>query len=335
MPPGASEPAVAASVAAPTVTVIAGGVGAAKFLAGLVADIGGESVTAVVNVADDTTVHGLSVSPDLDSCTYTLAGANDTDRGWGLRGETWLAMEHLRQYAEANGVTTGDAAAWFSLGDRDLGTHLYRTSRLGAGLTLSQVTAEIANGWNLAATLLPATDDPVRTRVHTADGRELAFQEYFVRERHDVEVTSIHIDGIEAARPAPGVIEAIGSADVVVIAPSNPVVSIDPVLAVPGVGDAVAERRDRVVAISPIVGGAALKGPADRLLRDLRHEPSVEGIARWYAPVASTLVIDLEDESHAQGVRDAGIECVVTDTIMRNTEVSADLAATAIGAVLS
>jgi len=312
------------------IAVLAGGVGAAKFLAGLVEEVGPERVTAVVNVADDTTVHGLHVSPDLDSCTYTLAGANDTERGWGLRSETWLAMESLGRYAEANDVTDGDAAAWFSLGDRDLGTHLYRTSRLGAGLSLSEVTAEITRGWGILANLLPVTDDPLRTRVHTRDGRELAFQEYFVRERHDVDVRAVQVDGVADAQPAPGVLEALGTATAVVIAPSNPVVSIDPVLAVPGVREAVSARRDSVVAISPIVGGHALKGPADRLLRDLGHEPTVAGIARWYAPVASTLVIDLEDADEAAAVEAEGMRCVVTDTIMRSVGVTADLAATAL-----
>lgn len=314
------------------ITVLAGGVGAAKFLAGLLEAVDPSEVTAIVNVADDTEVHGLHVSPDLDSCTYTLAGANDTERGWGLRGETWLAMEHLRRYAEANEVTEGDAAGWFSLGDRDLGTHLYRTSRLRAGCRLSEVTAEITRAWGIEASLLPATDDPVRTRVHTGDGRDLAFQEYFVRERHDVDVESVRVLGVESARPAPGVIDAVRAADVVVIAPSNPVVSIDPVLAVPGVREAVTARRDRVVAISPIVGGAALKGPADRLLRDLGHEPSVVGIARWYEPLASTLVIDLEDAGLAEVVTAVGVRCVVADTIMRSPQVSADLATTAIAA---
>jgi LPPG:FO 2-phospho-L-lactate transferase len=316
------------------ITVLAGGIGAAKFLAGLAEEVEPAEVTAVVNVADDTSVHGLHVSPDLDSCTYTLAGANDSERGWGLRGETWLAMEHLRRYAEANDVTGGDAAGWFSLGDRDLGTHLYRTSRLAEGAPLSEVTAEITGAWGLASRLLPATDDPVRTRVRTTDGRELAFQEYFVRERHDVEVAAIHLQGADAARPAPGVIEAIEGAEVVIIAPSNPVVSIDPVLAVPGVREAVQQRRGRVVAISPIVGGAALKGPADRLLRDLGHEPTVVGIARWYRDLAATLVVDLEDAELADAVTEEGTRCVVTDTIMRSTTVSAALARTAIDAAL-
>lgn len=316
----------------PQVTVIAGGVGAAKFLAGLVEVITPESVCAIVNVADDTEVHGLSVSPDLDSCTYTLAAANDTERGWGLRGETWSAMEVMRRYADANAVGSSDAAGWFSLGDRDLGTHLYRSSRLRDGLTLSEVTAEVCKGWGLRCSLLPVTNDRLRTRVHTVDGRELAFQEYFVRERHDVDVSRVEVLGVDTARPAPGVLEAIRGAEVVVIAPSNPVVSIDPVVVVPGVRDALAGRRDSVVAISPIVGGAALKGPADRLLRNLGHEPSVIGIARWYAPLAATLVIDVEDGQDRDAVESAGMRCVVTDTIMRSVEVAADLATTAVRA---
>jgi len=319
---------------APTVTVLAGGVGAAKFLAGLAEVIDPAGLSAVVNVADDTLVHGLHVSPDLDSCMYTMAAVNDSDRGWGLRGETWHAMDHLRRYASANEIQHGDAAGWFSLGDRDLGTHLYRSSRMAEGLTLSEVTAEMTRAWELGCDLLPVSDDDLRTRIHTTDGRELAFQEYFVRERHDVEVSAIEVLGADVATPAPGVIAAIETADVVVVAPSNPVVSIDPVLAVPGVREAVARRRDSVIAVSPIVGGAALKGPADRLLRDLGHEASVVGIAQWYAPLAATLVIDVEDEGHRGAVESKNVSCVVTDTIMRSVDVSADLAAFTISAVL-
>lgn len=318
--------------APPEVTVIAGGVGAAKFLAGLVEVVEPGRVCAIVNVADDTEVHGLSVSPDLDSCTYTLAAANDTERGWGLRGETWSAMETLGRYAHANEVADSDAAGWFSLGDRDLGTHLYRTSRLRDGLPLSEVTAEITRAWGIGAVLLPVSDDRLRTRLHTVDGRELAFQEYFVRERHDVDVTSVEVVGAETARPAPGVMEAVRDAAVVVVAPSNPVVSIEPVLMVPGIREALTERRSSVVAVSPIVGGAALKGPADRLLGNLGHEPSVLGIARWYAPLAATLVIDVEDGHYRTAVEDAGMRCVVTDTIMRSVDVSADLATTTVAA---
>ena len=310
------------------ITVLAGGVGAAKFLIGLLEVVDPQEVTAIVNVADDATIHGLRISPDLDSCTYTLAGANDTERGWGLRGETWLAMEHLRRYAESNDVTNGDAAGWFNLGDRDLGTHLYRTSRLAAGRSLSEVSAEVTKAWGIAATLLPASNSEVRTKVHTTDGRELAFQDYFVRERHDVEVASVAIDGLDAAVPAPGVLEAIADAEVVLIAPSNPIVSIDPILAIPGIRNAVVARRNNVAAISPIVGGAALKGPADRLMRDLGHEPSVVGVARLYEEVAASLVIDIEDEALAPDVRAVGMNCVVTDTIMRSLAISADLALT-------
>ncbi len=316
----------------PSVTVIAGGVGAAKFLAGLIDIVDPARVTAIVNVADDTEIHGLHVCPDLDSCTYTLAAANDTERGWGLKGETWAAMETLHRYSAANEVGHGDAAGWFNLGDRDLGTHLYRTSRIRDGLALSEVTGEITRGWGLETTLLPVSNDPLRTRVHTVDGRELAFQEYFVRERHDVDVAAVEVSGAAEAEAAPGVIEAIRDAEVVVVAPSNPVVSIDPVLMVPGVREAISQRRSSVVAISPIVGGAALKGPADRLLSDLGHDPSVMGIARWYASLAATLVIDIEDEAHREDVEAEGIDCVVTDTIMRSVDVSADLAATTLTA---
>jgi LPPG:FO 2-phospho-L-lactate transferase len=315
----------------PRVTVICGGVGAARFLRGLVQAVDPAEVTAVVNVGDDSVLHGLEISPDLDTITYTLAGAIDPGRGWGLVDESWQAMEQVRRYASANGISAhddigNDAAGWFSLGDRDLGTHLYRTSRRHAGATLSEVTAEIAVAWGLELRLLPVSDDPVRTRLATTDGRELTFQEYFVREQHGVPVRAVRVEGADAARPAPGVIEAIDGADVVVIAPSNPVVSIDPVLAVPGVRDAVIRARTRTVAISPIVGGVALKGPADRLLRELGHEASVTSIARWYTPLASTLVVDDVDAELAADVESLGIACVVTPTVMTTPAAAADLA---------
>lgn len=319
-------------------TVLAGGVGAARFLVGLVRALPPADVTAVVNVGDDATFHGLDVSPDLDTITYTLAGAVDAARGWGLVGETWTAMEELRRHAAANGITAhdrvgNDAAGWFSLGDRDLGTHLYRTSRRRSGVTLTEVTAELCRSWGLSLRLLPVTDDPVATRVTTADGRDLSFQEYFVREHHDVAVSGVRFEGAGTARPGPAVLEALAGADVVVVAPSNPVVSIDPVLAVPGVRSAVGARRDRVVAVSPIVGGAALKGPADRLLRELGMEASVVGVARWCAPFASTLVVDTVDAHLADAVRAEGVRCVVTPTVMSSPEVAAELAATCLEAV--
>lgn len=304
------------------ITVLAGGVGAARLLTGLVRVVDPASLTAVVNVGDDLVLHGLHISPDLDTVTYTLAGAINPETGWGLAGETWQAMDTLRRYG---------GEAWFNLGDRDLGTHLYRTHRLSQGAPLSTVTAEIARAWGLDLRLLPATDDVLRTRVHVVDpggparGVEVGFQEYFVQRHHDVPVTAVHVVGEGHARPAPGVLDAIGEADTVIIAPSNPIVSIGPVLAVQGVREAVTDRRDRAVAVSPIVAGAALKGPADRLLTELGHEASVVGVARLYAPLAATLVVDEADADLAAAVEAEGMRCVVTPTVMSTPEIAADL----------
>jgi LPPG:FO 2-phospho-L-lactate transferase len=309
---------------ASAVAVLAGGVGAARLLAGLIRAVPPAGVTAVVNVGDDTVLHGLTISPDLDTVTYTVAGAIDPERGWGLADETWQAMATLERYG---------GAAWFRLGDRDLGTHLYRTQRLAEGAPLSVVTGEIATGWGLDLALLPASDDPVRTVLTLAEGGEdVAFQDYFVRRQHAVAVTGVRFAGAESARPAPGVLAALTGADAVVVAPSNPIVSIGPVLAVPGILDAVAARRSSVVAVSPLVGGRALKGPADRLMRELGHEDSVVGVARLYAPFAGTLVIDEADAALADAVRAEGLRCVVTDTIMRDPEAAADLCRVALNA---
>lgn len=297
--------------------------GAARLLAGLVQVRPPAELTAIVNVGDDVELHGLHICPDLDTVTYTVAGAIDPERGWGLTGETWHAMEALRRYPSAR--------AWFNLGDRDLATHLYRTDRLRAGAPLSVVTAEIADAWGLGLHLLPVSDDAVRTRVTVADG-EIDFQEYFVQRHHDVAVTAVRFDGAQAASPAPGVLEAIGSAERVVIAPSNPIVSIAPVLAVPGVRAAVEARRDAVIAVSPIIAGAALKGPADRLLRELGHQSSVVGIARLYAALAATLVVDEADADQVAAVEAEGVRCVVAPTIMRGPAESAALARTVLAA---
>lgn len=297
--------------------VLAGGVGAARFLSGLVRVVPPEEVTAVVNTGDDTVLHGLHVSPDLDTVTYTLAGAIDPDRGWGLRDETWHAMEALERYG---------GRTWFRLGDRDLATHLYRTDRLAAGAPLSTVTAEIAKAWGVGIRVLPVSDDLLRTMVTIADEGEVEFQDYFVRRRHAVPVSSVRVEGADRAEPAPGVLDAIGDARVVVIAPSNPVVSIGPLLEMHQVRAAIAERRHSTVAVSPIVGGAALKGPADRMLRELGHEVSVVGIARLYADVAGTLVIDEADAALTGDVEDAGIRCVVAPTVMSDARRAADLA---------
>lgn len=299
------------------ITVLAGGVGAARFLAGLQQIVDPSEITAIVNVADDVELHGLLISPDLDTVTYTLAGAIDPERGWGLAGESWQAMSMVRRYGGID---------WFNLGDRDLGTHLYRTHRRRAGAPLSEVTAEIARAWNLDVTLLPVTDDRVETRVELAEGGEVGFQEYFVKLRHAVATRSLRFAGAAAARPAPGVIDAIANADALVIAPSNPLVSIGPVLAVPGVRDAVIARRARTVGISPIIAGAALKGPADRLMTELGHESSVVGVAKLYQPLLRTLVIDEADRAAAPAVERAGVEAYVCDTIMKDPERAAALA---------
>ena len=291
------------------------------------------AVTAVANCGDDIVLGGLHISPDLDTITYCLAGELNPETGWGLREESWHALETLRRLG---------GPSWFGLGDRDLGTHLYRTQRLAEGVPLSAVTAELAARWGAEVRVLPVTDDRLRTRV-TIDrpddpaGRaartEIGFQEYFVRLRHSVAVRAVRFAGAERARPAPGVLRAIRDAAAVVIAPSNPIVSIGPVLAVPDVRRAVVRQRERTVAISPIVAGAALRGPAGRLMAELGHETSVVGVARLYAPVAAALVIDSQDATLASAVEAEGIRCVVTPTIMHTPDDAAALARTALGAV--
>jgi LPPG:FO 2-phospho-L-lactate transferase len=238
------------------ITALAGGVGAARLLRGMIEVLPPGEITAIVNTGDDTVLHGLHISPDLDTVMYTLADAINPETGWGLAGETWRVMESLERLG---GIT------WFNLGDQDLATHCYRTQRLSEGATLGQVTRELAEAWGVSITMLPVTDDPLRTRVQPVDGDEISFQEYFVRLRHDVAVAGVRFEGASAARPGPGVLEALDGGDLVVVCPSNPVVSIDPLLAVPGVLDHVRHRRDRVVGVSPIIAGSALKGPADRL----------------------------------------------------------------------
>ncbi len=301
------------------ITAIAGGVGGARMLRALTAVVPPAEVTAVVNTGDDVVLHGLHISPDVDTVVYTLGGAANPDTGWGRLGETWEAMAELRALSDGR-------LAWFNLGDRDLGTHLYRTTRLAEGAGLGEVTAEIARRWGVAVRVLPMSDDRVETRVAVAGEGEVGFQEYFVGRHHEVPVTGVRFAGAESARPGPGVLEALTGADLVVVCPSNPLVSVAPVLAVPGVGDAVAKRRERVVAVSPIVAGRALKGPADRLLVELGHEPSVAGVARLWAPWVGTLVVDPADAGLAPEVEAAGVRCVVTPSVMSGPEESAALA---------
>ncbi len=310
------------------ITVLAGGVGAARYLAGLVQVVDPAAVTAVVNTADDVWLHGLRVCPDLDTVTYTLAGAVDPDQGWGLAGETWSAMTALARYERRAPEGSPAGSTWFRLGDRDLATHLYRTARLAEGADLAEVTAEVTSAWDVRCRLVPMTTDVVSTRLTPADGSpELGFQEYFVRYRHAVAVSAVRFADVDHARPATGVLDAIATADRVVVAPSNPILSIAPIVAVPGIDQALAERRADVVAVSPIVAGAALRGPADRLLAELGHEPSVVGVARLYAPWVATLVVDDADAGRAGEVEAAGVRCVVGPTVMHGPSEAAALAA--------
>jgi LPPG:FO 2-phospho-L-lactate transferase len=293
-------------------------------LSGLVRVVPPSSITAIVNVGDDTVLHGLHISPDLDTITYTLARMDNRETGWGVVGESWVVMEEL---AQLGGET------WFRLGDRDLATHLFRTERLRAGESLTAITGAIALRRGIDVCLLPVTDDPVRTMLTLAAetdlgpaGTEVAFQDYFVRLHHDVAVRAVRFAGAERAQPSAPVRDALRRAEQIVVCPSNPIVSIGPLLAIPGVLGALTERRQDITAVSPIVAGTALKGPADRLMAELGMEPSVVGVARLYAPWVSTLVIDEADRARAREVEAEGVRCVVAPTVMSSPERAASLA---------
>ncbi|HLW44979.1 MAG TPA: 2-phospho-L-lactate transferase [Acidimicrobiales bacterium] len=309
---------------------LAGGVGGARLLAGLVQVVDPATVTAIVNTGDDTTLHGLHISPDIDTVAYTLAGLHNVSTGWGVATETWTVMDELERLG---------GETWFRLGDRDLATHLYRTERLAQGSPLHEVTDEIARARGVPVRILPMSDDPVGTRLVLAEGAdgiapgtEVDFQRYFVGLRHAVAVRSVRFEGAADSRPAPGVLDAIRDAEAVVVCPSNPVVSIGPILAVPGVRKALVARREHVVAVSPIVAGAALKGPADRLLTELGHESSVVGVARVHAEWVGTLVIDVKDAHLRTAVEAEGVRAVVAPTVMSSSDIAASLAATVLDA---
>ncbi|MBI4935247.1 MAG: 2-phospho-L-lactate transferase [Actinobacteria bacterium] len=310
-----------------TIGVVCGGVGAARFLRALAGVHPAAATVGVVNTGDDTVLHGLSISPDLDTITYTLAGAIDPERGWGLRDESWRAMEALARFTAVRPDGSAAAPTWFNLGDQDLATHFYRTARLREGATLTEVTDEVRRAFGLEQRLVPMSDQRVTTVVSLADeGIDVSFQEYFVQRRHGVPVSAVRFDGADTALLTAAARAAINDSEVVVIAPSNPLVSIGPVRALADVDQLLGRRRDTVVAISPIVGGAALKGPADRMLVELGHEPSVVGVARLYAPIASALVIDPVDEPLAAQVEAAGMRAIVTPSIMISPEVGHELA---------
>jgi len=310
-----------------SVTVLCGGVGAARFMRALAGIHPTSDTTAIINTGDDTVLHGLSISPDVDTVTYTLAGAIDAERGWGLRDESWRAMDALDRYAELKPANSAAAPTWFNLGDKDLATHLYRTARRAEGASLTTVTAEIAAAWGLGQLLLPMSDEVVSTIVTLRDdGTEVPFQEYFVKLRHNVSVAGVRFAGVSEASLTSDARAALIGSDVIVIAPSNPLVSIAPIRALADVDGLLAARRESVVAISPIVGGVALKGPAGQMLLELGHEPTAIGVARLYAEIASTLVIDPVDEALVPAIEAAGMRAVVTPSVMSQVDVGPELA---------
>jgi LPPG:FO 2-phospho-L-lactate transferase len=297
------------------VTALAGGVGGAKLLVGLQRVLGAD-LTAIINTGDDAVFYGVRVSPDVDIVTYWLAGIADMKRGWGIKDDTFHVVEGLR----ALGRET-----WFALGDRDFATCLHRTERTRDGAPLSDVTDEIARALGVTATVLPMTNDHVATRIVTVDGRTLEFQEYFVKERCEPEVAEVRFAGISDAAPDPGVIAAIEQADRVILCPSNPLLSIGPILALAGVRDAL-RSHPWVAAVSPIVNGSALKGPADRILESTGHSSSASAVARMYEDFLDVYVVDSSDAEEAGKVEAAGIRTIVTSTVITDQEVSEQLA---------
>jgi len=289
------------------ITALAGGVGASKLLLGLYQVVDPALLTIIVNTGDDIELHGLKISPDLDIVTYTLAGVVDPAKGWGLRGETFYALKRLAVYGRAN---------WFNLGDRDLATHIHRTAMLGEGKTLSQTAESIRTALGVKARILPMSDDPIPTLIDSNEG-PLHFQEYLVKRRAEPIVKGIRFQGVESVKPSPGVMEAIREADRILICPSNPLISIGPILAVPGVREAIRARKPNVFAVCPIVGGKSLKGPSDKMLAQVGHEPSARGVAKLYADFTGTFIIDPVDKPHAAAIEGLGMRVAVLPTVMK------------------
>lgn len=302
------------------IVVLAGGVGAARFLQGVIAAMTVRDLTIVGNVGDDTEVAGLHVSPDLDTVLYTLTGQIDEERGWGVRGDTARALDRARSLGHD---------AWFWLGDLDIGLHLARTEWLRSGVRLSAVTQRLGQALGLADRLLPVTDERLRTIIETRDG-DLDFQTYYVRHGHRHEVVGIRFEGADAATPAPGVVDALAGAAAILIAPSNPLISIGPILAVPGIRDALRSRTVPCVAVSPIVGGQAVRGPAADMMRALGHDPSPVGVADIYAGLIDAMVIDDVDAGFAAELDRRGMSVRPTDTIMRDAAARQHLATVAL-----
>ncbi len=298
-------------------TVLAGGVGAARFLQGLVQAVEPPGVTVISNVADDVEVFGLHVSPDTDIVIYSLAGIVNPETGWGIEGDSFAVVDALRRFGYGR---------WFNLGDRDLATAVHRTRLLREGRAMHEIVAGLAEAFGVGAAILPVTNERVATFVQTAAGEELAFQDYMVRLGTEPAVTGVRFAGAEQAAPAPGVLAAIREAEMLVIAPSNPFVSIAPILAVAGIREAVAESGARRIAISPIVGGEAIKGPAAKMLASLGHEVSAVGVAAIYRDLIDVMVIDEQDRALAPRIESLGLACAVTDTMMTSPERKAALA---------
>jgi LPPG:FO 2-phospho-L-lactate transferase len=289
------------------IAALAGGVGASKLLLGLYDVMDPADLTAIVNTGDDITMHGLKISPDLDIVTYTLANLIDPKKGWGFRGETFHLLKRLAVFGRIN---------WFNLGDRDLATHIHRTAMLADGNTLTDAAESIRVALGVKSSILPMCNEPVPTIIESSEGA-LHFQEYLVKRRAEPIVKSIRFDGVERAKPAPGVLDAIRDADRIVICPSNPLISIGPILAVAGIREALRARRESVVAVCPIVGGKSLKGPSDKMLAELEHESSARGVAKLYADFTGTFVIDPVDQSQRAAIESLGMKVAVVPTVMK------------------
>jgi LPPG:FO 2-phospho-L-lactate transferase len=289
------------------VTALAGGVGASKLLLGLYHEMDPRLLTIIVNTGDDIVLHALKISPDLDIVTYTLAGVVSKTKGWGLQGETFRALQHLAAFGRPN---------WFNLGDRDLATHIHRTALLAEGKTLSEAAESIRQTLGVESRILPMSDAPVPTIIESNEG-ELHFQEYLVKRRAEPVVRAIRFENVESARPAPGVLEAIRAAGRIIICPSNPLISIGPILAVPGIRQELIAHKEKVFAVCPIVGGKSLKGPSDKMLAQLGYKPTALGVAKLYADFTGTFLIDPVDESQASAIASLGMHVHVIPTVLK------------------
>jgi LPPG:FO 2-phospho-L-lactate transferase len=292
------------------VTALAGGIGASKLLLGLAVVMPPEDITVIANTGDDIELFGLRICPDVDTVTYTLAGVINEDTGWGLKGDTFECLRWLERYGEP---------CWFNLGDRDLAAHIFRSSQLGKGRSLGEVTEKIRRSLGVRSRILPMTEAYTPTRIFTDEG-EMHVQEYFVRRRCEPRVRRISYDNIETARPTPGVLSAILEADAVVVCPSNPFISIGPILAVPGIREALRDTKATVITITPIIGGRALKGPAADMLHDLGHEVSARGVARLYRDIADAFLFDETDSALAHDIRALGMQAFTTETVMNTMD---------------